>query len=125
MNLSKKVIGCAMNVHTKLGNGFVESVYEHALAIEFETQKVPFQRQVTFEVRYRERVAGTFIADFVVDQQLVLELKAIQFLNKACESQLLNYLHASGFQVGLLLNFGTKSLEVRRMVLRYGSQIVI
>ncbi len=85
------------------------------MAIELQRKGIPFQRQVNYRVHYRHEKIGMYTADLVVEDSLILELKALNSLNKANETQLLNYLNASGIQVGLLINFGSTSLEFKRM----------
>lgn len=114
--LSYKIIGAAMEVHRVLGPGFLESVYETALAHEFDLREIPFQRQARLTVGYKEILAGEFRADFLVGEKLVVELKATKGLTEIDEAQLLNYLKGTGFRVGLLLNFGAASLEHKRRV---------
>ena len=114
--LAFRVVGAAMEVHSVLGPGFLESVYEMALAHEFELRNIPFQRQVDLTVRYKNIVAGEFRADFVVDGKIIVELKATKKLTEVDEAQLLNYLKATGFRLGLLLNFGAASLEHKRRI---------
>ncbi len=115
--VSRKVIGCAMRVHSTLGCGFLESVYEHALVIELQKHGVSFQRQVPYRVFYRNVRIGMYTADLVVEDCLLLELKASSSLIKANETQLLNYLNASSIKVGLLINFGSTSLQFKRMTI--------
>ena len=114
--LSFRIVGAAMEVHRVLGPGFLESVYEQALAHEFELKGIPFQRQALLAVRYKAIIAGEFRADFLVDGNVVVELKATKGLTEINEAQLLNYLKGTGYRVGLLLNFGTPSLEHKRRV---------
>lgn len=104
-------------MHKVLGSGFLESIYEEALAHEFDLRGVPYERQVKLAVHYKEIVAGEFRADFLVDSKVVVELKAIKVLTEGDEAQLLNYLKGTGYRVGLLLKFGAPSLEYRRRVL--------
>jgi len=115
--ISRKVIGCAMRVHRVLGCGFLESVYENALAIELGSHGIPFQSQVKLQVQYQDVVIGKFYADLVVENKLLLELKALKSLDGTCESQLINYLKAAKIQTGLLINFGSKSLQFKRMTI--------
>jgi len=103
-----------MKVHRLLGCGFLEIVYDRALAFELERKNIVFERQAVFPVRYGDQPIGTFIADYLVEKQLILELKASKGLTPACHSQLLNYLRASDLSVGLLLNFETTSLQIKR-----------
>jgi len=116
-DLTYAIIGAAMEVHRILGPGFLESVYEEALAHEFDLQGIPYQRQAKLAVQYKGVVAGEFRADFLVDGKVVVELKAIKALTGGDEAQLLNYLKGTGYRVGLLLNFGADSLEHKRRIL--------
>ncbi|MEM3484487.1 MAG: GxxExxY protein [Candidatus Methanomethyliaceae archaeon] len=116
-DLTYAIIGAAMEVHRILGPGFLESVYEEALAHEFDLRSIPYERQAKLAVRYKEIIAGEFKADFLVDGKVVVELKAIKALTEGDEAQLLNYLKGTGYRAGLLLNFGAPSLEYKRRVL--------
>jgi GxxExxY protein len=117
--VSKEVIGCAMKVHREMGCGFLERVYENALSIELRRKGVNFERQVSLCVHYSGEPVGHYIADIIVGNELLLELKALQSITGPCKSQLLNYLKASGLPAGLILNFGSKSLEFKRMALTH------
>ena len=108
------VIGCAMKVHTTLGPGFLESVYQMALVHELRNAGFCADTERRTKVVYDGVVVGEFIADIVVDEMLVVELKAIENLCRAHEVQVVNYLTATGLDDGLLLNFGRQSLEFRR-----------
>jgi len=110
------VIACALQVHRELGAGFLEKVYENALVMEFRYSGIPFTRQVRYNVYYREQRAGTFVADLVIENRLILELKATRDLPVVAEAQLVNYLKVSGLSIGLLLNFGNASLQIRRKI---------
>ena len=116
VGLTGRIIGAAMEVHSKLGPGFLESVYEGALAYEFELQKISFEIQKEIPVFYKNKQVKQFICDFVVDSKVIVELKAIKEITEIEKIQVINYLKAGGFQVGLLLNFGQKSLEYKRLV---------
>ena len=112
------IIGAAQNVHAELGCGFLEPVYQAALAIELTERSVPFEREVDLTLSYRGRSLDVFYrADFVCFDSVIVELKAIRSLSGVEEAQVINYLKATGLQVGLLLNFGAPSLEHRRLVL--------
>jgi GxxExxY protein len=112
------IIGAAMAVHRELGPGFLESVYQEALSIELGFLGVPFRSQVELPVFYKGvRLSGVFRADLICFDDVIVELKALKALSGTEESQLLNYLKATGLRRGLLLNFGAKSLQPKRMVL--------
>lgn len=112
--LSGRVIGAAMRVHSALGPGFTESVYQNALALEMTLDGIPFEREVKLEVRYRGELVGLYRADLLVAGILILELKAVQAILPEHEVQVVNYLAATGFATVLLLNFGTRSLQVKK-----------
>lgn len=106
-----------MAVHKNLGNGFLESVYQEVLAKEFSKQEVPFIQQQKLSLYYEEeKLNKYFIADFVCFEKIILEIKAVTFLNKNLESQVINYLKATNNKVGLLINFGEKSLKWKRFI---------
>lgn len=112
------IIGAAIEVHKQLGHGFLEAVYQEALAIEMNARTIPFRSQQPIRVQYKEiSLKAAYIADFVAFDKIIMELKAIDKLGVREDSQLLNYLKASRFQVGLLINFGASGkLEWKRMV---------
>lgn len=118
-DLAGKVIGLAMKVHTALGPGFLESVYEHAMAHELRKTGLRFESQIPLKVTYDGVVVGDFVADLLVEETLVLELKAIQALAGTHEIQLVNYLTATGLEEGLLLNFGAARLEFKKKFRTY------
>jgi len=107
------VIGAAMEVHRILGPGFLESVYDEAFAIELDLRKISYKRQQPIDIFYKEKLAKHFICDFIVEDVVVVELKAISQIGDVEKAQVLNYLKATKLPVGLLLNFGTKSLEYK------------
>ena len=115
-SLSRRVIGCAIEVSNTLGPGFFEKVYEKALCVEFEKNGICFQRQQPVVVMYKGSLVGEYITDIIVERKLLLELKAISVLCGEHEAQLMNYLKATGLSVGLLLNFGKPKLGIKRMV---------
>jgi GxxExxY protein len=115
--LTRVIIGAAMEVHSNLGPGFLESVYEAAMAIEFNLQKVPYERQKAIPVLYKGEKAKDFFCDFLVGQKVLTELKALKTMTNIEEAQLLNYMKATGMEVGLLINFGERSLKYKRLVL--------
>jgi len=112
------IIGAAMEVHSELGAGFLESVYQEALERELRSRGIPFASQVELPIMYKgERLRTTFRSDLVCYLEVVVELKSIKTLTNVDEAQLLNYLKATGLKRGLLLNFGANRLEVKRMIL--------
>ncbi len=115
--LSYAIVGCGMEVHRVLDPGFNESVYESALAHEFTSQQIKFERQVPLRVQYKSIIAGDFRADFVVDGKIILEIKAIKALTRIEEGQVLNYLKGTKLRLGILLNFGELSLKYQRVIL--------
>lgn len=115
--LTYKIIGCAMEVHRELGPGFIESVYEAALVEELKNQNLSFQKQFPVQVRYKGKPIKDFQIDLVIEDEIVIELKAIKQIGDVERAQLLSYLKASGKKVGLLINFGQASLIHERMVL--------
>ncbi|GHT20465.1 hypothetical protein FACS189429_8600 [Bacteroidia bacterium] len=112
-----KIIGACYEVHNNLGMGFLEPVYQEALAIEFEKQNIPFEKEKKITITYKDIQLGKFyVADFVCFDNIILELKALSALTTEHEAQLLNYLKATNLKVGYLINFGEKSLKYKRMV---------
>ena len=110
------IIGAAMEVHRQLGPGFLEAVYQEALAMELALRGIPYQREVELPVYYKgERIRCAYKADFVCYGEIVVELKAIGLMTGADQAQVMNYLRATGFRLGLLLNFGSQSLQVKRV----------
>ena len=114
--LTGKIIGCCMEVHRILGNGFQEVVYQRALAIEFRRQNIGFSREHEMEISYKGENIGTRGVDFFVEGKVMVELKAIIHLEDVHLAQAINYLEAYGLETGLLVNFGAKSLEFKRVM---------
>jgi len=114
--LSFKVVGCAIAVHKALGPGFPEAVYERALEIELKKQGLAFERQKKFQVAYEGESVGDFRADFVIENKVVLELKAVSEIPGVFERQLHSYLQVSRLRLGILINFGKEKLETKRIV---------
>ena len=105
-------------VHKQLGCGFLEAVYQEALSIEFAKRNIPSRREVRLPIQYKGQLLSTaYCVDFICFDSVIIELKALAHMSGTEEAQVINYLKATGFEVGLLLNFGARSLEHRRMVL--------
>ena len=114
---SYKIIGACLEVHNELGPGFLEPVYQEALEVELTNQNIPFLREVPLPIKYKESVLNkSYIADFILFEKIILELKALDTLSTVHESQVLNYLKATGFKLGLLVNFGQPKLQYKRLV---------
>lgn len=113
--LTEKVIGCFYTVYDELGGGFLESVYEKALIIEFSKLGIEAEAQKAINVYYKKQLVGEFRADIIVENSVLVEIKAVSNLQPAHEAQLLNYLRATGIRVGLLVNFGDR-ISFRRKV---------
>jgi GxxExxY protein len=113
--LTHKIIECAMKVHSALGNGFQELIYQRSLEIEFDKQNVKFTREFEMSVFYDNIEVGTRRVDFFVDNSIMLELKALIKLEDVHLAQAINYLEAYNIEIGLLINFGAKSLEFKRL----------
>ncbi len=114
--LTGKIIGCAMEVHKVLGNGFQEVIYQRALAIEMANQGLAYSREHEMEIFYKEQNIGTRRVDFFVEAKIMVELKAIIQLEDVHLAQAINYLEAYNMNVGLLINFGSQSLQFKRVM---------
>lgn len=113
--LTHKIIGCAMKVHSTIGNGFQEVIYQRALAIEFRYEKLEFSREHEMRIYYRDEEIGKRRVDFFVEENIMVELKAVSHLEDVHLAQAMNYLQAYNLPVGLLINFGAKSMEFKRV----------
>ena len=112
-----KIIGAAMEVHRELGSGFLEAVYQEALEKEFTIQEIPFKAQPEIRIKYKGKLLEKkYQPDFICFDEVIVEIKAISELSGIEEAQIINYLKATGLKKGLLINFGSKSLQYKRMV---------
>jgi len=112
------IIGAAMEVHRELGCGFLEPVYQEAMELELTARDISFRRQVELTINYKGQILrNIYRADFVCYDSVIVELKALSQIGSIEDAQVLNYLKATGLRIGLLLNFGAKSLQYKRLVL--------
>ncbi len=116
---TEQIIGCAYQVYNRMGSGFLEKVYENCLAIELQQAGFRVSQQVPIPVFYQGVQVGDFFADLLVDGHLILELKAVEHVLPLHETQLVNYLTATGLDVGLLINFGYDKVHVKRKYRQY------
>jgi len=114
--LTGKIIGCAMHVHRTLGNGFQEVLYQRALEIEMDLSLIEFKREFEMPVFYRNKQIGTRRADFLVEEKISVEIKAVIKLEDVHLAQAINYLEAYNLEIGLLINFGSKSMQFKRLL---------
>ena len=114
--LTKRIIGCAFKVYNTMGFGYLESVYERCLLIELRTTGLTAESKIPITVFYEKQIVGEFIADILVEDTIIVELKSVRQLSKIHEMQLVNYLVATQKDLGLLINFGEEKVEVRRKV---------
>ena len=115
-DLTEKIIGCAYRVYNEMGFGFLESVYEKCMLIELHKSDLKAESQEPITVYYDNNAVGNFIADLIVNDTVIIELKSVRKIIKAHEVQLVNYLVATGKSVGLLINFGEKGVDIKRKV---------
>ena len=114
--MTREIIAAAYEVHQELGWGFLEKVYENALVMEANRRGLRVKAQAEIEVRYKGDTVGVYYADLLVNEKVICEIKAVEAINNAHQAQLLNYLKATGIKVGLILAFGPKRVDVKRMV---------
>jgi GxxExxY protein len=115
-DITERIIGCAMKVHNTLGNGFQEVIYQRALVIEMGNQGLEFRREQEMPIFYDGHKIGTRRVDFFVEQKIMVELKALTEIQDVHLAQAINYLEAYNMEVGLLVNFGAKSLQFKRLI---------
>lgn len=115
-DLTHKIIGCAMKVHNTLGNGFQEVIYQRCLAIEFDNNGIYYEREQDIPIYYEGHNVGTRRADFLVENKVLVEIKAVTNLEDVYLAQAMNYLEAYRLDIGLLINFGAQSLQFKRVL---------
>lgn len=115
--LTHEILNVAFEVHNTLGCGFFEKIYENAMLCEFKRRNIESMAQKEMKVRYKGEEVGVYFADFVIENKVVLEIKTVDKISKIYEAQLLNYLKASNYKVGLILNFASTKLEYKRLIL--------
>lgn len=115
-NITERIIKCAFAVSNSLGVGFLEKVYENALAVEFQASGFSFSQQHSLPIYYRQNLVGEYFADFLVENAVLLELKAVKNIDEIHLAQCMNYLKATRLKVCLLINFGTKRVQIKRII---------
>jgi GxxExxY protein len=113
--LSYQIMEIIFEVHNQLGPGFSEEIYERAVVIELKKRNVPFEQQKVISVYYKGELLGTYRLDLIIDGKIILELKAVSALHDLFKQQLLSYLKATGFKLGILINFGSRGIESARI----------
>lgn len=113
--LSYKIIGLAMEVHNKLGYGFLEKVYENSLMVLLNRNEIPAIQQAPIKVRFEDEIVGNYVADILVDDKIILELKCVEAITNIHRAQVLNYLKATGKKLSIILNFANHKLEYERL----------
>lgn len=115
-DLTYAIRGAIFQVFNTLGNGHKEQVYQRALGKELELRNMPFKREMNLLVEYKGEQVGTYRPDFIIDGKVIIELKAVEFMSKTYEMQLLHYLKATTYKVGLLVNFGSSRIDIKRLI---------
>jgi GxxExxY protein len=114
--LSYKIRGCAFKIYNNLGFGHKENVYQRALGIEFEKAGLSFEIEKSLPVFYENKKIGTYRPDFIVDNKIIIEIKSVPFMPKTYETQLIYYLKSTNFNLGFLINFGSKDIQIKRKI---------
>ena len=121
-DLTYQINGAIFEVNRILGSGYLEKVYENALLIELHERGLKAESQVPIRIKYKSKIAGDYIADILVEEKVIIELKAVEKLTKLHEAQLLNYLKATGINLGILVNFQNKKADIKRLVLELAEE---
>ncbi len=114
--LTYRVRGAMFTVYNELGFGHKENIYQKALIKEFETLNIPYKQEVGLDVKYKGDIIGKYRPDFSIEDKIIIELKSVEFMPKSYEEQLVHYLKTTGFSLGLLVNFGSAKLQIRRLI---------
>jgi GxxExxY protein len=120
--LTGKIIGCAMEVHNSIGNGFQEVIYQRCLSIEFDKSLIAHKREYNLDIYYKDQLVGVRRADFLVEDCIIVEIKAVKELEDMHLAQAINYLEVTGYKTGLLINFGNRKLQFKRVMQPYQRQ---
>lgn len=115
-DLTYKIRGCIFNVYNSLGFGHKENVYQKALELELQNNGISYESQKILNVYYKERKVGVYVPDLIIEQKIILEIKATEFDIKRFETQLLNYIKGTNYKLGLLVNFGKEKLSIKRLI---------
>lgn len=115
-SLTEKIIACAYKVHSELGPGYKESIYHRALTIEFDVQHIPYESEKRILIKYRNKNAGYYTPDFVINKKVIVEIKAADNMPKLYETQLYYYLKGTDYKLGYIVNFGGVKIDIRRRV---------
>jgi len=114
--LTYRIRGAIFTVYNELGFGHKESIYQKALIKEFETLHIPFKQEASLDVKYRGDIVGKYRPDFAIEGKIIIELKSVEFMPKSYEEQLVHYLKTTGYSLGLLVNFGSNKLQIKRLI---------
>lgn len=115
-DLTYKIRGALFAVYNELGYGHKENVYQKALELEFQSQHIPFTKETHVPVQYKTETVGSYRPDFIIDKKIIIELKAVEFLPKTFEAQVIHYLKTTNYHLGLLVNFGGPKLYIKRLI---------
>ena len=124
-DITYKVRGAIFAVYNELGFGHKEQVYQKALAEEFDSVDISYKREKSLDVKYKNSVVGNYKPDFVIEDKIVMEIKAVEFMPKSYEIQLINYLKTTEFHLGLLVNFGSPRLYIKRLIFSHPRKSVV